>query len=274
METPQYHIILNIAQRLLDRDVLEHTVVIIHKAIHPGPHIPTPVEHNSCAPVPYPGFAAWEEVCGQVFKASCSKGLCNIFVSRISLQCIQVHVKVTGHQKRGPMGAMDDGQDDNIYGQDTVWGQVKNHYVPPLLSQLQLESDNIGAMEAERLKNKVLCLVLEDRNTRPVTAWCVSRKEVATYQLPRAEPPPLTSVSWNIPRPMLACTIPRKAESNPPFLPLWILYNPNQIDFMPPSPILPPPPPLPSPPIDWDVHLHIPDQWVRFLLCPNVCPVN
>ena len=83
----------------------------------------------------------------------------DFFVLDVPLRCCQIHVEVTGHQQRGPMGAVSNGRDDALYGRGVVQGQVAPHDEPSPPPQRQLEADNVG----------VVLLVYFDREARRVS---------------------------------------------------------------------------------------------------------
>ena len=87
----------------------------------------------------------------------------------------------------------------------------------------------------------MFCLAVQDRNTSTVWDWNVGCDSPLSYQLPHLYPP-MTFVSWKIPRSIFACTIPRKADSMPQFRSLRMLYDLNIIVHTPFLPLPPFPP--------------------------------
>ena len=145
-ETTKDHGAFRVVLGVLDGEVPEQMAVHDQKLVRPGPHLSPLLEHDPCPPIPRPGFAAREEVCGHIIQPIIYHVRCDLFSTVSTFQRRQVGVEVPGHQKHRPAGALADGRDNTFDANRVVGGQVKTENEPALSSQRHLETQNVRPM--------------------------------------------------------------------------------------------------------------------------------
>ena len=106
---------------------LKQTDVHNQKLVCIGLHLPASAENSTSPPISFPWIAFQEEMISHVLN-DCIFGVhFNIFTLRVPLRICQVRFEVTGHQKRHPLGTLDDVCNNDIYGKCIVRGNVITH---------------------------------------------------------------------------------------------------------------------------------------------------
>ena len=114
VEAYQDQIMVCVVAGILDRDVLEHTVVRYQKVVCLGLHLPDSVDYDPLPPVLQQQIELWEEMGSHVLQPWGGKGRHDIFVPRFTFRLGQVLIEVSVHLLRR-MGC-----NNAIYGQGVV----------------------------------------------------------------------------------------------------------------------------------------------------------
>ena len=90
--------------------------VCAQDVVGPGAHIPDVLVHVPCAAILQTWIVPWDEGATNVLQAFLCQGYFNPLVPIPDQWCVQVGVEIADHHQRGPLGPIDNGRNDVLYG--------------------------------------------------------------------------------------------------------------------------------------------------------------
>ena len=118
-----------------------------------------------------------------VLQTCSGEGQRNLFIPRVPFRLGQVRVEVVSRQQCCPLGALDDGLNNAIYGRGIVQEDVVPHKITSPPSQFQIKYDDVGSVEEDCLKREVFCLAVEYGDTTTMEARSISHKNPIYHTL-------------------------------------------------------------------------------------------